>query len=39
MHEVTAFLQSRPPFHLIEDDPLKLEKVKATQAIEEFLKV
>jgi hypothetical protein len=39
MHEVTAFLRSHPPFYLIENDPLELEKVKATQAIEEFLKV
>ena len=38
-HEVTAFLQSHPPFYLIKNDPLELEKVKATQAIEEFLKV
>ena len=28
-----------PPFHLIKDDPLGLEKVKVTQAIKEFLKV
>ena len=28
-----------PAFQLIKNDPLELEKVKATQAIEEFLKV
>jgi hypothetical protein len=39
VHEVTAFLRSHPPFYLIKNDPLELEKVKATQAIEEFLKV
>jgi hypothetical protein len=37
VHELTGFLQSYPPFHLIENDPLELEKVKATQV--EFLKV
>jgi hypothetical protein len=39
VHELTAFLRSHPPFYLIQNDPLELEKVKATQAIEEFLKV
>jgi hypothetical protein len=39
VHTVTVFLWSHPPFYLIENDPLELEKVKATQAIEEFLKV
>jgi hypothetical protein len=39
VHEVTAFLRSHPAFYLIKNDPLELEKVKATQAIEEFLKV
>ena len=39
VHEVTAFLQSHPPFNLIKNDPLEFEKVKAMQAIEEFLKV
>ena len=39
VHRVTVFLQSRPPFYLIKNDPLELEKVKAMQAIEEFLKV
>ena len=38
-HEVAVFLQSHPPFHLMQNDPLELEKVKAAQAIEEFLKV
>jgi len=37
--EFRAFLRSHPPFCLIENDPLELEKVKATQAIQEFLKV
>jgi hypothetical protein len=39
VHEVTAHLQSHPPFYLITNDPLELEKVKVAQAIEEFLKV
>ena len=39
LHDVTPFLRSHPPFHLIKNDPLELEKVKAAQAIEEFLKV
>jgi hypothetical protein len=40
VHEVTtAFLRSHPPLYLIKNDPLELEKVKVTQAIEEFLKV
>jgi hypothetical protein len=38
-HEVTAFLQSYPPFYLIRDDPLELEKIKVTRAMEKFLKV
>jgi hypothetical protein len=38
-HKVTALLQSHPPFYLIKNDPLELEKVKVAQAIEEFLKV
>ena len=29
----------RVAFYLIEDDPLEFEKVKAAQAVEEFLKV
>jgi hypothetical protein len=37
--EVAAFLRNHPPFYLIKNDPLELEKVKVTQAIEEFLKV
>ena len=32
-------LRSQPAFNLIKNDPLELEKVKATQAVEEFLKV
>ena len=39
MHEVTALLRSYPAFYLIKDDPLGLEKVRAAQAIEEFLKL
>ena len=39
VHKVTVFLRSHPPFSLIKNDPLELEKVKATQAVEEFLKV
>jgi hypothetical protein len=39
LHEFTTFLRDHPPFDLIENDPLELEKVKATQAIEKFLKV
>jgi hypothetical protein len=38
-HEFATFLRGHPPFHLIKNDPLELEKVKAMQAIEEFLKV
>ncbi|KIM44127.1 hypothetical protein M413DRAFT_443169 [Hebeloma cylindrosporum] len=37
-HEVMVLLKSHPPFHLIKNDPLESEKVKAAQAIEEFLK-
>jgi len=39
VHEVTVVLQSCPAFHLIKNDPLELQKVKAMQAIDEFLKV
>jgi hypothetical protein len=39
VHEVTVLLQSYPPFYLIKNDPLELEKVKVVQAIKEFLKV
>jgi hypothetical protein len=38
-HEVTALLQSHPPFYLIKNDPLELEKFKVAWAIEDFLKV
>ena len=38
VHEVTVLLR-RLLFPLIKNDPLELEKVKAMQAIEEFLKV
>ena len=37
--EVTVLLRSHPAFYLIKNDPLEFEKVKAAQAIEEFLKV
>ena len=37
--EIAVFLQSRPPFGLTEDDPLESQKVKAAQAIDDFLKV
>jgi hypothetical protein len=39
VHEVTVSLQSYPAFHLIKNDPLELQKVKAMQAIDEFSKV
>ena len=39
MHEVTVLLRSHPAFYLIKSDPLEFEKVKAAQAIEDFLKV
>ena len=38
-YETAVFLRGQRFFCLIEDDPLELQKVKATQAIEEFLKV
>jgi len=37
--KIAVFLQSQPPFSLIENDPLEVQKAKATQAIEDFLKV
>ena len=39
VYEVAVLLRSLPVFYLIANDPLELQKVKATQAIEEFLKV
>ena len=39
VHEVTVLLRSCPAFYLIKKDPLELQKVKAMQAIDEFLKV
>jgi hypothetical protein len=39
VHELTALLRSHPPFYLVKNDPLEVEKVKVAQAIEEFLKV
>jgi len=38
-HDVTVSLRSHPPFYLMKNDPLKLEKAKGAQAIEGFLKV
>jgi hypothetical protein len=38
-YRIAVFLQSQPPFYLIENDPLEVQKAKATQAIEDFLKV
>jgi hypothetical protein len=37
--QVHGILLGLPTFHLITDDPLGSEKIKAMQAIEEFLKV
>ena len=37
--KVHNILLGLPTFYLIQDDPLGSEKVKAMQAIEEFLKV
>jgi len=39
VYEVMVLLRSQPAFSLIKNDPLELQKVKATQAIEDFLKV
>ena len=39
MHEITVLLPSHPAFYLIENDPLEFEKVKAAQAVKDFLKV
>jgi len=39
VHEFTVLLRSHPAFYLIKNDPLELQKVKAMQAIDEFLKV
>ena len=39
VHEVAVLLRSHPAFYLIKNDPLVFEKVKAAQAVEEFLKV
>jgi len=39
MQELAVVLREHPPLHLIKNDPLELEKVKAAQAVEEFLKV
>ena len=37
--QVHDVLLGLPPLHFTKNDPLRLEKVTATQAIEEFLKV
>ena len=37
VHDLALCLQSHPPFYLIEDDSLELEKAKAAQAIKRFL--
>ena len=37
--QVHDILLGLPIFHLIKNDPLRLEKVKAAQAIEEFWQV
>ena len=37
--QLHQFLLHLPPFDLIKNDPLGLEKVKVMQTIEEFLKV
>ena len=39
VQEVTVLLRSHPAFYLKKNDPLEFEKVKAVQAVEEFLKV
>ena len=39
VHEIIVLLRSHPAFYSIENDPLEFEKVKATQAIKEFLEV
>ena len=39
VHNIIVLLQNFPPFCLFNNDPLEFQKVKATQAIEEFLKV
>jgi len=36
---VAVLLRRHPPPHLLGNDPLELEKVKAAQAIQEFLEV
>ena len=38
-HDLALCLRSHPPFYLIEDDSLELEKAKAAQAIKGFLEV
>jgi hypothetical protein len=39
VQEIANILRSHPPFHLIENDLLEFEKLKAMQGIEGFLKV
>ena len=39
VQEISILLQNHLSIHLINNDPLELEKVKVAQAIEQFLKV
>ena len=39
VHEVTVLLRNHPAFYLIKYDALEFERVKAAQAVKEFLKV
>ena len=39
MQEISNWLRSHPPFHLVKNDPLELEKDKTAQVIKGFLKV
>ena len=39
VYDFIVRLRNQPPFYLIKNDPLELEKVKAAQAIEDFLEV
>jgi len=39
LYEVRVLLRSHSAFHLIKNDPLEFEKVKAAQAAADFLKV
>ena len=39
VQEISTLLRRHPPFRLLTNGPLELEKVKTAQAIENFLKV